>query len=67
MRLCTSINGPIRPAYSLLSKPTVTQYFLDLRSATTVSQDTEGIQLPDVETAHDMALGRACDAVTEGS
>jgi hypothetical protein len=32
------------------------QYFFDLRSARTFSKDEEGIELPDAEAAHDMAL-----------
>jgi hypothetical protein len=47
------------------------QYFFDLRSADSFSRDEEGIELPDAEAAHDMALGAlvdaARDAVMEGS
>ena len=46
-------------------------YFFDLRSAGTLSQDEEGMELPDSEAAHDVALDAlvsvARDAVTEGS
>jgi hypothetical protein len=46
-------------------------YFFDLRSAETFSRDEEGMELPDAEAAHDMALGAlvdaARDAVIEGS
>jgi hypothetical protein len=49
----------------------MTHYFFDLRSAHVLSRDAEGIELPDAEAAHDMALGAlvdACrDAVIEGS
>ena len=47
------------------------QYFFDLRSASTFSRDTDGIELPDAVAAHDMALGAlvdvARDAVMEGA
>jgi hypothetical protein len=47
------------------------QYFLDFRSAHFFSRDEEGIELPDTEAAHDLALGvlvdAAREAVTEGS
>lgn len=46
-------------------------YFFDFKSVDVESLDTEGIELPDVEAAHDMALGAlvdaARDAVIEGS
>jgi len=47
------------------------QYFFDLRSAYIFSRDEEGVELPDAEAAHDMALdvlldGARC-AVMEGS
>ena len=49
----------------------MTQFFFDLRSADTFSQDEEGIELPDAAAAHRMALGAlsdaARDAVIEGS
>jgi hypothetical protein len=48
----------------------MTQFFFDLRSVDTFSQDEEGIVLPDVA-AHRMALSAlsdaARDAVIEGS
>ena len=47
------------------------QYFFDLRSAGSFSRDEEGVELPDAEAAHNMALGAlvdvARDAVIEGS
>ena len=47
------------------------QYFFDLRSASIFSRDRDGIELPDAEAAHDMAIGAlvdaARDAVVEGS
>ena len=47
------------------------QYFFDLRSGDTFSKDDDGIELPDAEAAHDMALGAlvdaARDAVMEGA
>jgi hypothetical protein len=51
----------------------MTHYFFDLRSASaeTFSQDPDGMELPDAEAAHDMALGALVDtareAVIEGS
>jgi hypothetical protein len=49
----------------------MTQFFFDLRSVDTFSQDEEGIELPDAAAAHRMALGALCDAahdaVIEGS
>jgi hypothetical protein len=49
----------------------MTQFFFDLRSVDTFSQDEEGIELPNAEAAHRMALGAlsdaARDAVIEGS
>jgi hypothetical protein len=46
-------------------------YFFDFRSGDTFSRDNEGIELPDAEAAHDMALGAlvdaARDAVMEGT
>jgi len=49
----------------------VSQYFFDLRSGDTFSKDKDGIELPDAEAAHDMALDAlvdaARDAVTEGT
>jgi len=49
----------------------VAQYFFDLRSGDTFSKDNFGIELPDAEAAHDMALGAlvdaARDAVMEGT
>jgi len=46
-------------------------YFFDFKSVNAESRDTEGMELPDVEAAHDMALGAlvdaARDAVVEGS
>jgi hypothetical protein len=49
----------------------MTQYFFDLKSAEIVSRDTDGVELPDAEAAHDMALGAlvdaARDAVMEGT
>ena len=47
------------------------QYFFDLRSGGIFSLDEEGMELPDSEAAHDVALDAlvdaARDAVTEGS
>ena len=47
------------------------QYFFDFRSGDTFSKDDDGIELPDAEAAHDMALGAlvdaARDAVMEGA
>jgi hypothetical protein len=47
------------------------QYFFDLRSAHSFSQDPDGVELPDSEAAHDMALDTLVDAarkaVVEGS
>lgn len=46
-------------------------YFFDFRSSGTFSQDTDGVELPDAEAAHDVALhallDAARDAVVEGS
>lgn len=46
-------------------------YFFDFKSVNAESRDTVGVQLPDAEAAHDMALGAlvdaARDAVIEGS
>ncbi|GKQ55689.1 DUF6894 family protein [Bradyrhizobium sp. Ce-3] len=46
-------------------------YFFDFRARETFSKDTLGVELPDAEAAHDMALGAlvdaARDAVVEGS
>jgi hypothetical protein len=46
-------------------------YFFDFKSMSVESRDTEGVELPDAEAAHDMALGAlvdaARDAVIEGS
>ena len=46
-------------------------YFFDFKSVDAESRDTVGVELPDVEAAHDMALGAlvdaARDAVIEGS
>jgi len=46
-------------------------YFFDLKAAGIVSRDEEGMELPDAEAAHDMALGALVDAarnaVIEGS
>lgn len=46
-------------------------YFFDFRAANTLSFDEEGLELQDVEAAHDMAVGAltdaARDAVLEGS
>ncbi|MBR0842914.1 hypothetical protein JQ607_22155 [Bradyrhizobium liaoningense] len=41
------------------------QYFFDLRSADFFSRDEEGVELPDAEAAHDMALGALVDAARE--
>jgi hypothetical protein len=53
------------------SLPSMTQFFFDLRSVDSISQDEEGIELPDAAAAHRMALGAlsdaARDAVIEGS
>jgi hypothetical protein len=43
----------------------MTQFFFDLRSADTFSQDEEGIELPDAAAAHRMALGALSDAARE--
>lgn len=47
------------------------QYFFDLRSGDIFSKDSVGIELLDVEKAHEMALGAlvdaARDAVMEGT
>lgn len=40
-------------------------YFFDFKSASSASRDSEGIELPDVEAAHDMALGALVDAARE--
>jgi hypothetical protein len=40
-------------------------YFFDLRSAHVFSRDAEGVELLDVEAAHDMALGALVDAARE--
>jgi len=49
----------------------VSLYFFDFKSVDAESRDTVGVELPDVEAAHDMALGAlvdaARDAVIEGS
>jgi hypothetical protein len=49
----------------------MTHYFFDLRSAENFSRDEDGMDLPDAEAAHTMALGAlidvARDAVMEGS
>jgi hypothetical protein len=49
----------------------VAHYFFDFRSGNTFSEDKDGVELPDAEAAHDMALGAlgdaARDAVLEGS
>lgn len=49
----------------------MSQYFFDLKSSGSFARDEEGIELPDTEAAHDMALGAlidaARDAVMEGS
>jgi hypothetical protein len=49
----------------------MSHYFFDLKSAGVVSQDEEGMELPDAEAAHDVALDAlvtaARDAVVEGS
>ena len=46
-------------------------YFFDLKSAGVFSRDQDGVELPDVEAAHDVALDAlvdaARDAVQEGS
>ena len=55
-----------RPAAAKVSHQ-VAQYFFDLRSGDTFSKDNFGIELPDAEAAHDMALGAARDAVMEGT
>jgi hypothetical protein len=47
------------------------EYFFDFRSGDTFSKENDGIELPDTEAAHEIALGplvdAARDAVTEGS
>jgi hypothetical protein len=43
----------------------MTQFFFDLRSADTFSQDEEGIELPDAAAAHRMALAALSDAARE--
>jgi uncharacterized protein DUF6894 len=47
------------------------QYFFDLRSSDAVARDEEGLELPDVEAAHETALHAllttAREAVLEGS
>lgn len=49
----------------------MSRYFFDIRSANAVSQDEEGMELPDAEAAHDVALDALVDtareAVVEGS
>jgi hypothetical protein len=49
----------------------VAVYFFDFRSGNNFSEDKEGVELPDAEAAHDMALSAlgdaARDAVLEGS
>lgn len=46
-------------------------YFFDLKSAGIFSRDEDGMELPDVEAAHEMAFGALMDAariaVIEGS
>jgi hypothetical protein len=42
------------------------QYFFDFKSAGTFSRDEEGVQLPDAEAAHDMALCALVDAARDG-
>ena len=46
-------------------------YFFDFRSDDSFSEDRDGVELPDAEAAHDMALealgDAARDAVLEGS
>lgn len=41
-------------------------YFFDFRSAETFSPDDEGVELPDTEAAHGMALGALVDAARDG-
>lgn len=49
----------------------MTLYFFDLRSSDALSQDEEGLELPDTEAAHDAALdalvSTAREAVIEGA
>ncbi|MBR0777866.1 hypothetical protein JQ625_23780 [Bradyrhizobium diazoefficiens] len=49
----------------------MTHFFFDLRSAHNFSRDRDGMELPDDEAAHDIALGALTDAareaVTEGA
>jgi hypothetical protein len=40
-------------------------YFFDLRSGDIFSSDEDGIELPDAEAAHDMALGSLVDAARD--
>ena len=40
-------------------------YYFDLRSADSFSQDPDGIELPDVDAAHDVAVGALADALRE--
>jgi hypothetical protein len=44
----------------------VALYFFDFRSADAFSLDEEGMQLPDTEAAHEMALGAISDAARDG-
>jgi hypothetical protein len=56
--------GQVRPACSHRSNR-VAQYYFDLRSGGTFSRDSDGVELPDAEAAHDMALGALVDAARE--
>ena len=42
-------------------------YYFDLRSADSFSQDPDGTELPDVEAAHEMAVGALADALREAA
>jgi hypothetical protein len=41
------------------------QFFFDFRSADNFSPDEEGLELPDAEAAHEIALGALVDAARE--
>jgi hypothetical protein len=56
--------GQIPRAWSRRSNR-VAQYYFDLRSGDTFSKDDDGIELPDAEAAHDMALGALVDAARD--
>jgi hypothetical protein len=43
----------------------VTQYYFDFKSTDSASRDSEGMELPDAEAAHDVALDALVDAARE--